>query len=56
VKRPLRIDSFFFDLNLSITIGIQAQSGAETDTVMPHMRRPFSWQRFARVRFADDEN
>jgi hypothetical protein len=44
-KLLLRNGGFFFSLNFGITIGNQAQSGAEADTVMPYMRSPFSWKR-----------
>jgi hypothetical protein len=36
-KLLLRNGGFFFSLNFGITIGNQAQSGAEADTVMPYM-------------------
>src|SRR5260370_12684429 len=47
---------FSFDINLSVSILIKAESRTNAATLILHIRYPFSGQRFPRLRFPDNAN
>src|SRR5260370_29521982 len=47
---------FSFDINLSVSILIKAESRTNAATLILHIRCPFSGQRFPGVRFPDSAN